>query len=127
MFGLNDNQKQINESLKPINSRLDSHSKLLDEMIRFKCECTEHRRRFDDKLKIIEQNQNKICETLKEAQIYHEKNSENLQTLTEVMIAAKAGKKSIPVFAMLIGAGAITITVIVWFVHYLNKIIEAIN
>ena len=126
MFGLNNNQKQINESLKPINIRLDSHSELLDEMIRFKCECTEHRRRFDDKLMIIEENQNKICATLREAQVYHEKNAENLATLTDVIITAKTGKKSLPWIMSLIGFFTVIISGVVIGVEYIQTTIATL-
>ncbi len=126
MFGLNNSQKQINDSLKPINSRLDSHSELLDEMIRFKCECTEHRRRFEDKLMIIEENQEKICKVLEEAKVYHEKNSENLQTLTDVIITAKTGKKSIPWIMSLIGIITVIISGVVIGVEYIQTTIATL-
>ena len=126
MFGLDDNQKQINESLKPINTRLDSHSELLDEMIRFKCECTEHRRRFDDKLMIINENQKKICATLQEAAVYHEKNADNLQVLTDFIITAKTGKKSIPWIVSSVGVITIIISGVVIGVEYIQTTIATL-
>ncbi len=126
MFGLNNNQKQINDSLKPINIVLDSHSELLDEMIRFKCECTEHRRRFEDKLMIIEEKQERICKTLEEAKVYHEKNSENLAMLTDVIITAKTGKKSLPWIVSFIGIITLIISGVVISIEYIQTTIATL-
>jgi hypothetical protein len=127
MFGLNDNQKQINESLRPIKEQLETHSVILEEFVKFKPECSHDRRRLNDKLDLIIDNQSKFSAKLEKSDEYHEKNAENLQVLADLVIASKAGKKSIPMLSMIVGSAAIIITVVVWFVHYLNKIIEAIS
>ena len=126
MFGLNDNQKQINDSLKPIQKQLETHSAILEDFVKYKIECADHRRRFQDQLNMIAESQNKVCETLRRAEEYHQKNAENLQTLTDVIITAKTGKKSIPWIVSLIGIITVIISGVVIGVEYIQTTIATL-
>ena len=75
---------------------------------------------------IIEENQERICKTLEEAKVYHEKNSENLAMLTDVIITAKTGKKSIPWIVSLIGILTVIISGVVISVEYIQTTIATL-
>lgn len=126
MFGFNDNQKQITESLKPINERLNTHSEILEDIIKYKAECIEHRRREGDKMRIMMEAQEKICETLKRNEEYHERNAENLQVLADLVTTSKTGKKSIPWVFAIVGALTVTIACVVITINYIKSTIATL-
>ena len=121
MFG--DNQRQIEESFKLINKKLEMHSVILEDYVKYKLSCEDRHNRTNDKLGIIMANQEKVCNTLKENQLYHEKNAENLQTLTDVIVTAKTSKKSIPWIMAFIGAAVVIIAVTMITVNYISSTI----
>lgn len=72
------------------------------------------------------ESQEKICETLRRNEEYHERNAENLQVLSDLVTTSKTGKKSIPWIFSIIGALSVTFACVIIAINYIKSTIATL-
>ena len=117
-------KRQLDESLKPIHDKLNTHEVILEDYIKYKTECAEQHRRRDDKIDLIIETQKKFCEIQTKNQEFHEKNADNLQMLTDIVVTARTGRKSIPWVVTAFGLLTMIISGVVVSVDYIHETIH---
>ena len=110
----------ITDELTPIHEQLKTHSTILEDYVKYKDECQQHRRRSDDQQKMfiealaeMSESQKAICFTVAKSAEFDAKNAENLQTVADIFTSIKTGRQSIPFIASIVGAVvivAVTVT-----------------
>ncbi len=133
MFGLNNNQKQINDSLKPINKQLETHYAILEDYIKYKAGCEDRHRRTEDKLNMLVENQSTVmknqatvCSDIREIKEFCAEHGENLRTISDVVVTGKTGKKSLPWIVSFIGIITLIISGVVIGVEYIQTTIATL-
>ena len=126
-------KSMLDDKLKPIHHKLETHSIILEDFVTYKKECVEHRRRSDDQLKVLIETQQQMvdtqkqmCESIRKSAEFDEKNSQNLQVVADIFTSARTGKQSIPWIASVVGVLVIVAASVMIAYEYLNKTIVAL-
>lgn len=103
-------RSMITTELTPIHEKLNTHSVILEDYVKYKDECQQHRRRSDDQQRLfieaiaeISESQKSMCQTVAKSAEFDEKNAKNLQVVADIFTLIKTGKQSIPFIASIVG------------------------